>query len=92
MRLTVAQLKQLDDVVKETRIIRGKNAGSRKDSLININHFDMRSFNRLIALKLVAPSEYHYDGFYATELGYTAWTAAAKQNVLHHQHSKGLPL
>ncbi|EOW9160806.1 hypothetical protein ACN1T8_001358 [Vibrio cholerae] len=79
MQLSVAQLKQLDDVVKETRIIRGKNAGSRKDTLINIDHFDMRSFNRLIALKLVAPSEYHHDGFYATELGYATWSASTKQ-------------
>lgn len=37
MKLSPTQLKQLDDVVRETRITRGKNAGNRKETHIN-NH------------------------------------------------------
>ena len=73
MQLTSVQLKQLDGVVRQTRITRGENAGKRKDSLITVEHFDMRSFNKLLTKKLVAPSEYDFERYYATELGYRVW-------------------
>ncbi|AKO78232.1 hypothetical protein EN12_24390 [Vibrio cholerae] len=80
MKLTKAQSNQLNDMVTQTRITRGKNAGVRKDALVDINHFDMRSFNKLISEKLVAPSEYNGNEWYATENGYAVWlqTKSAK--------------
>lgn len=41
MKLSTVQIKQLDDIVNQTRIIRGKNAGKRTDKSISIDHFDM---------------------------------------------------
>ncbi|EQM48230.1 hypothetical protein D051_1079 [Vibrio parahaemolyticus VPCR-2010] len=76
MKLTKAQANQLNDMVTQTRITRGKNAGERKDALVDINHFDMRSFNKLISEKLVAPSEYNGNEWYATEKGYAFWLQA----------------
>lgn len=73
MKLSPTQLKQLDDVVRETRITRGKNAGSRKETFINVEHFDMRSFNKLIKEKLVSTSEYNTNDWYATDKGYQLW-------------------
>lgn len=80
MKLTKAQSNQLNDMVTQTRITRGKNAGVRKDALVDINHFDMRSFNKLISEKLVAPSEYNGNEWYAAEKGYAFWlqTKSAK--------------
>ncbi|GAB6264261.1 hypothetical protein [Photobacterium sp. R1] len=77
IRLTSTQIAQLDDVVRQTLITRGQNAGERK-STMPIDHFDMRSFKNLISIKLVAPSEYGHD-WYATELGYSVWV----QNEQH---------
>lgn len=76
VKLTNTQAQQLNDVVTQTRITRGKNAGQRKGSTISIEHFDMRSFNRLISCKLVAVSEYRHDEWYATEFGYNVWLQA----------------
>lgn len=73
MTLNATQIKQLNDVVTETRITRGKNAGKRKDNSISIDHFDMRSFKSLITKKLVTTSEYSLNLWYATERGYDAW-------------------
>lgn len=73
-KLSKAQLSQLDDIVRETRFTRGKNKGSRKPmSYISIDHFDMRSLNKLISERLITVSEYNGDDWYATDLGYTVW-------------------
>lgn len=69
--LTNIQLKQLNDVVGQTLITRGRNAGERKDTT-PIDHFDQRSFKKLITQRLVAPSEYGTD-WYATKFGYSVW-------------------
>ncbi|WP_425263569.1 hypothetical protein [Vibrio owensii] len=76
VRLTSAQVQQLNDVVTNTRITRGKNEGKRKESNFPIGHLDMRSFNGLIYGKLVEISEYNCNECFATELGYAVW----KQN------------
>lgn len=75
MKLTHTQFMQLNDIVMCTRVARGTRAGERKDTLSSIEHFDMRSFNRLIHDKLVAVSEYQYDLWYATDLGYQVWAS-----------------
>jgi hypothetical protein len=72
MKLTQRQAKQLDDVVRHTRITRGKNEGKRKDGVMDIEHFDFRSFGKLIENKLVVPDEYGR-GWFASDLGFQVW-------------------
>lgn len=69
MKLTQIQAKQLDDVVRHTRINRGKNEGKRKDDVMGIEYFDYRSFGKLIDNKLVVPDEYGR-GWFASDLGF----------------------
>lgn len=74
VKLNEAQNHQLADMVKATRITKGVNKGKRKDGIsMCIRHFDLRSFNRLIHLKLVTVSEYNSEEWFATELGYQVW-------------------
>ncbi len=75
MNLTQMQQHQLNDVVTNTLITRGKNAGKRKDDNLCCEHFDMRAFNGLVHKKLVAFSEYRSNEVYATELGFSVWKA-----------------
>ncbi len=72
MKLTPRQAKQLDDVVRATRITRGKNTGQRSQNSMDIDHFDHRSFFGLISKKLVSPAEYG-TGWFASDLGFQVW-------------------
>ncbi|CAH7131283.1 conserved hypothetical protein [Vibrio chagasii] len=74
IKLSKAQLMQLKDIVRATRITRGVNKGQRKaGENYNFTHFDMRSFNSLIQNGLVKIAEYDHDECFATDSGYEVW-------------------
>ena len=72
-QLSIAQTKQLDDVVRATIITKGVNAGQRKDATISAEHFDRRSFSGLASKGLVTHADHGFDRWIATPEGYAVW-------------------